>query len=239
MKNSMMESVLQADKVLIGIGTDFDEKFNSIRDESFVQLEKEDALEAGYRKLDFLQKNQRQDCLDAYEKLFQLVKDKDYFVVTLCKDDLIYKTSFDESKVVAPCGNFRFLQCSKNCSNELLPITESMIVNKEKITCPHCGSPACFNQIGAENYNENGYLPQWDVYGKWLQKTINRKLCILELGVGMQYPTVIRWAFEKVLTYNEKATMYRVHDTLYQYPIELAQKGVSIQQNPIEFINAI
>lgn len=236
MMEELLKNISEAEKVLIGIGTVFEEKYQSLYNEEFKKMEAEDPLYAGYEKLQYMEKYMSQDCLEAYKKLFSLVKDKDYFLVTVCKDDVVYKAGFDEEKIVAPCGTFRFLQCIDNCKKELLPVTEKMVMEKQEIICPHCHKKACFNQIGEWAYNEDGYLPQWQVYNKWLQSTINKKLCIIELGVGMQYPTVIRWPFEKMFMFNNKAVMYRVHETLNQFPAEIEKEGYSVAQNPIRFL---
>ena len=105
--------------------------------------------------------------------------------------------------------------------------------------CPCCGQPLVFNNVLAENYQENGYLPQWNQYTKWLQGTLNRKLTVFELGVGMKYPTVIRWPFEKTVFFNKKAVMYRVHDRLYQITEELKDKAYCICQNPLDFVKEL
>ena len=64
------------------------------------------------------------------------------------------------------------------------------------------------NNVYAENYNENGYLSDWQIYTKWLQGTLNKKVLILELGVGLVFPSVIRWPFEKIAFYNQKEVIY-------------------------------
>ena len=81
---------------------------------------------------------------------------------------------------------------------------------KERIVAP-CGSDAAGNVVTDEEYDESMYLPQWEVYTKWLQNTLNHKLCILELGVGFAYPSVIRFPFEKIAYFNQKARLVRVH----------------------------
>ena len=48
----------------------------------------------------------------AYEELFELIKDKDYFVVTTLTDGAIYNTGFDKKRMTAPCGNVHWRQCS-------------------------------------------------------------------------------------------------------------------------------
>ena len=40
-----------------------------------------------------------------YEKLADLLKEKEYFIVTLNTDDLIWDSSLKDEKMVAPCGS--------------------------------------------------------------------------------------------------------------------------------------
>lgn len=81
--------------------------------------------------------------------------------------------------------------------------------------------------------------PMWDKYTKWLQGTLNRNVLILELGVGLKYPGVIRFPFEKAAYFNKKADFIRVHGRLYQMTEELGDKGISIAQNAVAFLAGI
>lgn len=137
----------------------------------------------------------------AYDRLRDLIGDKDYFVVTLKTDDIIYGSSIEKERIVAPCG-----------------------------------SDASGNVVTNENYDESCYLPQWESYTKWLQGTLNKKICILELGVGFEYPTVIRFPFEKVTYFNKKAFLIRIHPKLAQLTQEIREKGMSITDWPISVI---
>lgn len=92
------------------------------------------------------------------------------------------------------------------------------------------------NNVYASKYNEEGYLKDWSRYTKWLQGTLNKKLCILELGVNLVFPSIIRWPFEKVGFYNQKATFIRVNETLYHMSEELKDKGISVAQNSIDWL---
>ena len=91
-------------------------------------------------------------------------------------------------------------------------------------------------QVGVDQYAEEGYLERWREYTKWLQGTVNKRLCILELGVGMEYPTIVRFPFEKIVFYNQKAYIYRVHPTLYQLGEEIGGRGSGIQAHPVDFL---
>ncbi|MFQ7575452.1 MAG: hypothetical protein ACLRLD_08585 [Lachnospira sp.] len=80
---------------------------------------------------------------------------------------------------------------------------------------------------------------QWDLYNKWLSGTLNKKLVIIELGEGFNMPNLFRWPFEKVNFINLKSKLYRVHDTFYQLPENIADRGVSIQKNANVFLHEL
>ena len=77
---------------------------------------------------------------------------------------------------------------------------------------------------------------RWETYMKWLQGTLNKKLFVLELGVGLKHPEMIRFPFEKIAYFNQKADFMRIHDKLFQLPAELGGKGISRQENPVELL---
>lgn len=102
--------------------------------------------------------------------------------------------------------------------------------------CSECNSGMVLNNVQADLYDERGYLSDWQRYTKWLQGTVNRKLLVLELGVGMEYPGMIRIPFERVVFLNQKAKMYRIHGSLYQVTEKLREKGVGISENAIDWL---
>ncbi|ADL05903.1 hypothetical protein [Lacrimispora saccharolytica] len=170
------------------------------------------------------------DMKSLYEKLDRLIKDKDYFIVTTVTDGEIFKSTLEKSRIVAPCGNVTWRQCSKSCTKDIWEPDE--ILND---ICPHCNAPLTGNTIEAENYIEEGYLPQWKAYTTWLAGTLNKRLLVLELGVGFKTPTVIRWPFEKTVSINKKAYMYRIHESLSQLPETVKGKAAGVSENSLEF----
>ncbi len=103
-------------------------------------------------------------------------------------------------------------------------------------TCPKCGSLLVLNTVYTDAYDEKGYLKDWSRYTTWLQGTLNKKLCILELGVDLTYPSIIRWPFEKVAFYNQKAHFVRVNERLYHMSQEIKDKGISISENAVKWL---
>lgn len=213
-KEQITADLREAEKVLVGIGGEWKLK--------------EDGRAAVVRRLE----DEGQSRIKAaYDVLAQLIGGKDYFVVTTVTDGAVYDTALDPKRVVAPCGNIHWKQCSKSCVKDIWEEGEI----PEGI-CPHCGAPLTGNTIEAENYIEEGYLPQWEAYKRWQAGTLNKKLVILELGEGFKTPTVIRWPFEKIAFFNQKASFYRIHESLYQLPKEIEERAVGIKGDSVSLI---
>ena len=213
-KTEVMEKIKEAQKVLIGIG-------------------KEWALRDDERDIRFchLTDPSQADLKAAYEALYDLIKEKDYYIVTTLTDGAVYEMPFDKNRIVAPCGNIHWRQCSKACTKDIWE--ESEVPDD---VCPHCKAPLTGNTIKAETYIEEGYLPRWKDYMKWQTGTINRSLVILELGEGFATPTVMRWPFEKIIYFNRKSRLYRINESFYQLPKEAEERGVSVHENSVRWI---
>lgn len=184
----------------------------------------------------------------AYENLYQMVKNKNYFVVTLNDDDKIFQSDFMPDKITAPCGSMSRLQCMNGCEesikesqtivNEIIRAVKNpdiKLADIEKPCCEKCGGQLVFNTAEQEKYLESGYIKGWERYRMWLTGTLNRKICLLELGADFKYPSIIRWAFEKVTFINEKATFIRINEKYPQLTEELKGKAYAYNVNPIEF----
>lgn len=256
---ALKQNIEDAQYVLVGIGAEFAQRLEPMEQDAFyaslADQARSDAFEGQirqYLQFHYLKRHPDKRILDAYGQLASLLEGKDYFIVSLCTDDLIYETGLDPSRIVTPCGGWRAMQCGRECVTDQEPLVTDENVMRELLSsidecdgeldaidfpvCAECSAPLWFNQISAPEYREEGYLPQWQKYTRWLMGTLNRKLCILELGVGMQFLQIIRFPFEKVAYVNQKAYFYRVHSRLYQLTEELKEKGVSVPQNPVDFL---
>lgn len=203
--------------------------------------------------------------IETYRKIHTLIGNKRYFILTINTDDIIYEGGFDENNIAAPCGSILRFQAGCGCGSDCKPakpeleeiykILVELKNKKEKITrdivsgyfevikgiipkCENCHTLKVFNVHGEKEYDEGGYIPQWEKYTRWLQLTLNKKLVLLELGVGFDVPMVIRWPFEKIAMLNYKAWLYRINQKLPQLPLEIKDKGTSINENSFEFINS-
>ena len=178
---------------------------------------------------------------DAYKTLFDMLDGKNYFVVATTMNPSFLPYAKPD-RVVMPCGSAmkmcdEVLSESKNQEAFMqsldayikgeISLGEIAFVKNES------GEIVPFNNVMAPNYKEDGYLPAWNIYMRWLQGTMNRKVCLLELGAGLDYPSVFRFPFEKMTYFNQKAKCFRVHSFLYQLTEEMAERSVSVPMHPV------
>lgn len=243
----IIDKIKEAELVLVGLGEELDLSRGLKADGKCAQLGADMRL-APFMKREMLDEVKHQKD-EFYDNLAKCLKGKNYFIVSLCMDGAIHNSTLNKERIVEPCGSYERLQCGEkctcdlyDCSQEILPQFEAGADEGGEINlprCPHCKSPLVFNNVEAENYVEEGYLGQWQVYKKWLQGTVNKNVCVLELGVGMKYPAVVRWPFEKITFFNQKAEMFRVHSRLHQMAAELKDRGTGICQSPEDFLKEL
>lgn len=263
-RESILEKIKQADMVLVGLGEDFSGPPGPEGEWHYAAGKRRLEREGLSWLLPAWKEFCREKCADkggrdgldaALTGLAGLLREKNYFVVSESVDGRIFGAPWKEGRLVMPCGCAWRKQCSQGCGNVLEKTTEEEKAGLWAVleelwaggaltepllgVCPECGAPLIFNNVYAQNYNEGGYMDQWRLYTKWLQGTLNRRLFMLELGVGMCFPSVIRWPFEKIAFLNEKAFLCRVHERLYQMDEKLSGKGCGISWNVIDWLGRL
>lgn len=247
--NEIKEKIIEADLVLVGIGEQLSVPTRMMeQEEKYRKFLADDSKTEYFPYLQqiYIRQNE-QKYIGFYNRLFELIKDKNYYVLTTNADDVIYKSNLAAERIVSPCGSIHQFVC-EHCKGEIEFLDEKSIAENqnffeagelEKLNvkrCSVCKKMMQPNIVTYNYYDEKGYLDKWGRYTKWLQGTVNRKLCILELGVGLAYPTVIRWPNEKIVTYNSKAYMFRVHDKLSQLSEGIGERAKSVAENPMNII---
>jgi hypothetical protein len=265
MEKGYAELISNSDLLLIGIGNEWnwikrgireDDRYRELVDlccqEDYKWLLPIVEFEYGYYNND--------DRIDqAYRVLRDLIGDKKYFLISelFLQDALM--NGFESDKCVFPCGNYQYLQ-SDDPKDPLIEVPKSDLFletvdfihgiitrqnghfsGAEKFFKPFFnGKELYLNQKRPEYskiiYNESAYLKNWEKYTKYLSDTLNRNLLVLELGVSLDYPTVIRWPFEKVTMISNKAHFVRVHERLCQHTPEIAAKTESVNMNSVDYI---
>ncbi len=255
----LLERVKDADMVLVGIG----EEFNGIKYCKEVPAYTDNA-EALAKQIPWIQPLYRDYILDekreviraALLKLETILRDKNYFVISTSTNAVVSEIPWKHGYLTMPCGSMTHKQCSNGCQEVLDKVSSEALLQLSELftgssqvkesaciqilgTCPKCGAEMVLNNYYHDKYNEAAYLDKWQLYTKWLQGTLNKKLLILELGSEFECPSVMRWPFEKITFYNQKAEMIRVNERLYQLTEELKGKGQGIPKNAIEWLQGL
>ena len=184
---------------------------------------------------------------ELYKKIFDLVKNKEYFVITTNVDDQFYKTGFDKDKIFRVQGSYALNQCSKGCHNRLYSnvelvnnmldsIDDDLKVPTELVPiCPVCGESM------EPNLRKDGYFIQDDVwykqndkYEKFLDENKNINVLLLEFGVGFNTPGIIRFPFEQMTSQNENWKLIRFNKEDMTF-LELDDRFIGIKEDINKF----
>ncbi len=76
----------------------------------------------------------------------------------------------------------------------------------------------------------------WNTYLKWVMGSMNRNILMLELGVSLMQPEIIRFPFEKMTAVNRKSNFIRINEKLPFLPENLSEKAISIKVDPVELM---
>ena len=142
-----------------------------------------------------------------YEDLLALVKDKDYFVITTNVDHQFQKVGFDKHRLFYTQGDYGLFQCSQPCCQETYDNEETvrqmveqqrnMRVPSELVPrCPVCGRPMTMNLRSDDTFVENeGWHRAAEWYSEFLRRHKGVKTLFLDLGTGMNTPTIVKFSF--------------------------------------------
>ncbi len=141
-----------------------------------------------------------------YNELFDLVKDKDYFVITTNVDHCFQKAGFDKKRLFYTQGDYGLFQCSVPCHDKTYEneeIIRRMVEEQKDMRiptgllpkCPVCGEPMTMNLRSDDKFVEDeGWHEAAARYENFL-RTRKGKVLFLELGVGYNTPVIIKYPF--------------------------------------------
>lgn len=152
-----------------------------------------------------------------YDKLFELIKDKDYFVITTNVDHCFQKAGFDRERLFYTQGDYGLFQCSVPCQDvtydngdlirRMYEEQKDMKIPSELIPrCPNCGKPLTMNLRSDDKFVEDeGWHKAAARYEDFIRKH-DGKVLYLELGVGYNTPGIIKYPFWQMTAKNPDAT---------------------------------
>ena len=173
-----------------------------------------------------------------YEDLLNLVRDKDYFVITTNVDHCFQKAGFDKKRLFYTQGDYGLFQCSEPCCQETFDneaVIREMVKRQENMkiptellpVCPHCGKPMTMNLRCDDTFVEDeGWHRAAERYENFLRTRAGGKILFLELGVGYNTPVIIKYPFWQMTAKNPNATYACVNQGQAVCPPEIEQRSI-------------
>ena len=274
------EKIEEADAIIIGAGAGFSTSagfvYNGERfDKYFSDFRKKygfsDMYSGGFYPYKTLEKHWGYWCryiyinryMDApkpvYQNLHDLVKEKDYFVLTTNVDHCFQKAGFDKNSIFYTQGDYGLFQCSEPCHKENYEneeIIKKMVLSQgfqikdgelqkpedgeiKRIVpsglipyCPHCGKPMSMNLRSDQTFVEDrGWHQAAERYEKFIQEHKKQKIVFLELGVGYNTPVIIKYPFWQMTNTFEHAFYVCLNQREAYAPEEIRKKSVCMNED--------
>ena len=266
--NDIKNLINKADCILIGAGSglsssagleysgknfennykDFIDKYNfeDLYSASFYPFNTQEEKWAFWARLIKLNRFNKEP-LKLYCYIYNLVKDKEHFVITTNVDGQFEKAGFDKENIFATQGDYAYLQCEKACHNKSYyneELVEKWLINTNDckipsnliMKCPICKGNMDMNlRKDAYFVQDENWYKQDKRYSEFLDRNKNKSVLLLEFGVGFNTPGIIRFPFEQMTLENKNWTLVRFNkDTRSFYDLE--DRFVEIQEDIKKFI---
>ena len=263
------QAIKQADYIIIGAGSglstaagllysgekfekdfrEFIEKyhFDNLYSASFYEFKTQEEKWAFFAKMIKLNRYNEKP-LKLYQELYEIVKNKEYFVLSTNVDGQFYNSGFDKDKVFEVQGDYSYLQCENACHNKLYnnkELVEKWLRNTKNckipsdlvMKCPVCGGNMDMNLRKDANFvqDENWYR-QSEKYEDFLSRSKGKNVVLLEIGVGFNTPGIIRFPFERMTAISEKTTLIRINKDYPNPMLEIKNKTISFDEDTIKII---
>lgn len=145
-----------------------------------------------------------------------------WFVRTSNGDGFFVKNGFDPARVATPQGGYRFLQCLAKCRpgavvetgplvDAAMPMIDpvSQVLMDESMIpkCEFCGGEMTLCVRGGGYFDEGPWREMERTWERFLEDQMSSansgSVVILELGVGLNTPAVLRWPNEDLVSESE------------------------------------
>ena len=173
-----------------------------------------------------------------YSDLLELVKDKDYFVITTNVDHQFQLAGFDKKRLFYTQGDYGLWQCSAPCCQKTYDneeIVRKMIAEQKDMKvptelipkCPVCGKPMTMNLRCDDSFvQDDGWYAAANRYEDFIRRHKGMRILFLELGVGENTPVIIKYPFWQMTAKNPKAVYACVNRGEAYCPQEIKKQSI-------------
>ena len=191
------------------------------------------------------------DVTPLHRLLLESLSDKKIFVLSTNADAQFVKAGLPDEKIFCTQGDYFHIQCGKGCHDKTYDSVELFHqMNLARIDCripssmvpkcPVCGGPMDMN-LRKDNFfvQDATWYEAEERFSDYLSEAINEKLVLLELGVGFNTPTIIRFPVEKLVREHENISLIRLNLEQAVVPESFGRRAVGINADMSKSIKDI
>ena len=180
------------------------------------------------------------DVTPLHKTLLRALENKKIFVLTTNADHQFEKAGLPSEQVFAAQGSYRLIQCKRGChprtydAVDLFRQMEWVRVDGKIPTelvprCPVCGGKMAMNlRVDSHFVEDENWHAAEKRFTDFLSDCVDGKTVLLELGVGFNTPTIIRFPFEKLAREHENIRLVRLSRSKAMVPASLGERAVGI-----------
>lgn len=180
------------------------------------------------------------DVTPLHRTILDALADKKIFVLSTNADAQFVKAGLPEEKIFCTQGDYFHIQCRKGCHNKTYNAVKmfkqmdqarrdckvpSYMVPK----CPVCGGAMDMN-LRKDNYfvqDEEWYKAE-QRFSDFLMEAADKKLVLLELGVGFNTPMIIKYPFRNFTKLNKSANYICINLDEEPVPADISDRSLMI-----------
>ena len=193
------------------------------------------------------------DVTPLHKEVLSIVKNKKYFCLSTNADGQFKKAGMPDENIFCTQGDYFHIQCAKACHNKIYDAVkmfkqmnqarkECLVLEYMVPKCPVCGGKMVMN-LRCDGYfvEDEEWHNAESRFGKFLTEMLDsgKNICLLELGVGFNTPTIIRFPFEKMVRENRNISLVRLNMNEAVIPESLTKRAVGINEDIKKSICAI
>ena len=188
------------------------------------------------------------DVTPLHRTLLDALSGKKIFLLSTNADHQFEKAGLPMEQIFATQGSYRLIQCKRGChpktydAVDLFRKMEQTRRNGKIPTdlipkCPVCGGDMAMN-LRVDNYfvEDENWLAAEDRFSLFLSECRDKNTVLLELGVGFNTPTIIRFPFEKLAREHDNIHLVRLSRSKAMVPASLGERAIGINADMAQSI---
>ena len=188
------------------------------------------------------------DVTPLHKTLLEALKGKKLFLLSTNADHQFEKAGLPAEQIFQTQGSYRLIQCRRGCHPKTYD-AEALFRQMERERrngriptelvpkCPVCGGDMEMNLRVDDHFVEDGdWHAAEDRFSRFLSECKEGRTVLLELGVGFNTPTIIRFPFEKLTREHENISLLRLSRSKAMVPASLGDRAVGINADMAQSI---